>query len=261
MTGESDLPRLSGEQCARYCDDGFLFLPDLISRRDIARVRDELDQLCQLTRDEVISESDGRTVRSVMNPQAFSDVFGRFVRHPALLGPVRQLLEREIYLFQCVINLKRPFHGAVWQWHQDFPTYYHDDQMLEPRAVNALVFIDEVREFNGPLMIIPASHKAPAYETAVDDTTTSYPLRAADETVVARLAGERGIEAPKGGPGSVIFAHTNIVHGSGPNMSPWPRTLASITYNAIDNKHGRSQRPDWVVRRDFAVLDPVVPPI
>ena len=133
--------------------------------------------------------------------------------------------------------------------------------MPEPRAVNALVFIDEVREFNGPLMIIPASHSAPAYETAVDDTTTSYPLRAANEAVVARLASERGIEAPKGGPGSVIFAHTNVVHGSAPNMSPWPRTLASITYNAVDNRHGRSRRPDWVVRRDFAALEPVVPPL
>lgn len=254
-------PQLSAEQCARYHDDGFLFVPNLVSLQDIKRVQDELAALCRLTREEVILENDGRTVRSVMNPQAFSDLFVRFVRHPALLGPVRQLLEREIYLFQCLLNMKRPFDGAVWQWHQDFPTYHHDDRMPAPRAVNALVFIDEVREFNGPLMIIPASHNAPAYETAVDDTTTSYPLRAADEAVVARLAGERGIEAPKGEPGSVIFAHTNVVHGSAPNMSPWPRTVASITYNAIDNRHGPSRRPDWVVQSDFAVLEPVAPPI
>ena len=258
---ESDLPRLSAAECARYRDDGFVFVPDLIPPQDIDRVRAALDALCRLSRDEVILENDGRTVRSVMNPQAFSDPFGRFVRHPALLGPVRQLLDREVYLFQCVINMKRPFHGALWQWHQDFPTYFHDDGMPEPRLVNALVFIDEVREFNGPLMIVPASHRAPAYETAVDDMTTSYPLRAADNAVVARLADARGIEAPKGGPGSVIFAHTNIVHGSGPNMSPWPRTMASITYNAIDNKHGRSRRPAWVVRRDFEVLRPIAPPV
>ena len=155
MTSHHDLPRLSEEQCARYRDDGFVFVPNFVSETDIARVRDELDGLCRLTRDEVILENDGRTVRSVMNPQAFSDVFGRFVRHPALLGPVRQLLERDVYLFQCVINMKRSFHGAVWQWHQDFPTYFHDDAMPEPRLVNALVFIDEVREFNGPLMLIP----------------------------------------------------------------------------------------------------------
>ena len=257
---EPDLPRLSAAQCARYRDDGFLFVPDLVPRRDIDRVQDELDALCRLTRDEVILENDGRTVRSVMNPQVFSDLFVRFVRHPTLVGPVRQLLEREIYLFQCLLNMKRPFHGAVWQWHQDFPTYHHDDRMPEPRAVNALVFVDEVREFNGPLMIIPASHRAPAYETAVDDTTTSYPLRAAEDAVVARLADERGIEAPKGGPGSVIFAHTNVVHGSGPNMSPWPRTMASITYNAVDNRHGPSRRPGWVVRHDFEVLEALAPP-
>ena len=258
---DSNLPRLSEEQCARYRDDGFVFVPALIPQQDIDRVREEVDGLCRLTRDEVILENDGRTVRSVMNPQVFCELFMRFVRHPALLGPARQLLEREIYLFQCLLNMKRPFDGAVWQWHQDFPTYHRDDEMPEPRAVNVLVFIDEVLEFNGPLMIIPASHVAPAYETAVDDTTTSYPLRAADDTVVARLAGERGIEAPKGGPGSVIFAHTNVVHGSGPNMSPWPRTMASITYNAIDNKHGPSRRPEWVVRYDFEVLEPVATPI
>ncbi len=85
---DPDLPQLSGEQCASYRDDGFVFLPDLVSRADIARIRDELGGLCRLTRDEVILENDGRTVRSVMNPQAFSDPFERFVRHPALLGPV-----------------------------------------------------------------------------------------------------------------------------------------------------------------------------
>ena len=181
-----------------------------------------------------------------MNPQAFSDLFRRFVRHPALLGPVRQLLEREIYLFQCVINMKRPFHGAVWQWHQDFPTYYYDDEMPEPRLVNALVFIDEVREFNGPLMVIPASHNAPAYETAVDDMTTSYPLRAADKTVVARLADERGIEAPKGGPGSVIFAHTNLVHGSGPTCRPGrARSPRSPTTPSTTSTAARGAPAGW----------------
>ena len=119
-----DLPRFSEEQCARYRDDGFVFLPNLISERDIVRVRDELAALCRLTRDEVIFENDGRTVRSVMNPQAFSDLFGRFVRHPALLGPVRQLLEREIYLFQCVINMKRPVRWRGLAMASGFPDLF-----------------------------------------------------------------------------------------------------------------------------------------
>ena len=258
---EHDLYRLSEDQCAAYGEDGFVFLPDLIAADEIARARKELAGLCKLSRQEVVVENDGVTVRSVMNPQVFSELFERFVRHPGLLGPVRQLLAREVYLFQCILNMKRPFGGDIWQWHQDYPTYLHDDQMPEPRMVNALVFFDDVVEFNGPLMIIPASHKEPAHVAPVDDTTTSYPLRAIELSVVERLAKERGIVAPKGGPGSVIFAHTNFVHGSGPNLSPWPRTLASVTFSAIDNKHGASRRPDWVVRGDFTQLEPITPPL
>lgn len=258
---DDDRYRLTEDQCAGYHRDGYLFLPDFIPGEEISRARDELAGLCELSRQEVILENDGATVRSVMNPHVFSDLFARFVRHPALLGPVGQLLEREVYLFQIILNMKRPFGGDQWQWHQDYPTYLHDDEMPEPRAVNALVFFDDVIEFNGPLMIIPGSHKEPAHESPVDDTTTSYPLRAIDLAVVDRLARDRGIVAPKGRPGSVIFAHVNFVHGSGPNLSPWPRTLASATYNATDNKHGHSRRPDWVVCDDFTPLKPIVPPL
>ena len=258
---DNDRYRLTKEQCACYLQDGFIFLPDFIPIEEITQAQGELTGLCKLIRQEVIMENDGTTVRSVMNPHVFSDLFARFVRHPGLLGPVMQLLEREVYLFQIVLNLKRPFGGDIWQWHQDYPTYLHDDEMPEPRAVNALVFFDDVVEFNGPLMIIPGSHKEPAHEAPVDDTTTSYPLRAIDLPVVERLAKERGIVAPKGRPGSVIFAHINFVHGSGPNLSPWPRTLASVTFNAIDNRHGKSRRPDWVVCNDFTPLEPIVPPL
>ena len=35
---KSDLPRLSAAACARYRDDGFVFVPDLIPPQDIERV-------------------------------------------------------------------------------------------------------------------------------------------------------------------------------------------------------------------------------
>ena len=90
MTG-TDPYRLNDQDCARYREDGFVFLPDLIPESEIARARDELAGLCKLTRREVILENDGATVRSVMNPQVFSALFARFVRHPKLLGPARGL--------------------------------------------------------------------------------------------------------------------------------------------------------------------------
>ena len=54
-----------------------------------------------------------------------------------------------------------------------------------------------------------------------DTLTTSYPLWTLDKETVARLADEGGMLAPKGKPGSVLLFHSNIVHASAPNISPW----------------------------------------
>ena len=62
-------------------------------------------------------------------------------------------------MHQFKINGKMAFDGDVWQWHQDFGTWQNDDDMPEPRAMNVAIFLDEVNEFNGPLMFIPGSHK------------------------------------------------------------------------------------------------------
>ena len=70
-----------------------------------------------------------------------------------------QLFGEPLYMHQFKINAKAPFDGEVWQWHQDYGTWARDDGMPEPRAMNIAVFLDEVMAINGPLMLIPKSHK------------------------------------------------------------------------------------------------------
>ena len=62
-------------------------------------------------------------------------------------------------MHQFKINGKAAFDGDVWQWHQDYGTWMNDDLMPNARAMNVAIFLDEVNEFNGPLMFIPGSHK------------------------------------------------------------------------------------------------------
>jgi Phytanoyl-CoA dioxygenase (PhyH) len=50
-----------------------------------------------------------------------------------------------------------------------------------------------------------------------------YALR---KEAVAGLVGEYGITAAKGPAGSVLFFHSNMVHGSPNNISPFDRLLA-----------------------------------
>ena len=81
--------------------------------------------------------------------------------------------------------------------------------------MNVAIFLDEVNEFNGPLMFIPGSHKRGVIEAEHDLTTTSYPLWTIDHDTIAQLVGAAaGIVAPKGPAGSMILFHACLVHAS-----------------------------------------------
>lgn len=243
---------LSTSQMDDYSDEGYVFVPELLPVGDIRAVIAELPELCALQRPEVIFENDSQTVRSLMNVHTYSTAADKLIRNRLVIDPVKQILGSDVYVFQCVLNLKRAFTGDIWQWHQDFSTYLIDDGMPANRLVNVLIFMDEVNEFNGPLMLVPGSHRGEAIKNDVDDATTSYPIRALDNSRVASAVEVNGIVAPKGPAGSVIFANTNIIHGSASNVSPWDRVLISLTLNSVENKHQGSSRPEWVVMNNFS---------
>ena len=48
-------------------------------------------------------------------------------------------------------------YKVVWQWHQGFGTWIDEDMMLEPRAVNVVIFLGEVNPFNVLLMFVLGS--------------------------------------------------------------------------------------------------------
>ena len=105
-------------------------------------------------------------------------------------------------MHQFKINGKMAFDGDVWQWHQDYGTWQNDDQMPEPRAMNVAIFLDEVNEFNGPLMFIPGSHKLGVLD-AEHDTDAPPAIRCGRSTTTPSASWSRsgGIVAPKGPAG------------------------------------------------------------
>jgi ectoine hydroxylase len=254
-SSEEKIMELTAGQIGDYERDGFLFLKSLFSTAEMSILQRETAKILASDRREIVREKDGATPRSVFNMHAYNDAFAKLVHHPKIVDPITQLLRGPIYVFQIVLNFKQAFGGDAWPWHQDYPTYHFDDGMPRPRVVNALIFMDEVNNFNGPLMLIPGSHRIDFPLPAVDTTKTSYPARWLPEKYLASAALENGIVAPSGPPGSVIFAHTNIVHGSAPNMSPWNRSMISLTVNALDNVPVKpSRRPDFIVPADRTPL-------
>ena len=160
-------------------------------------------------------------------------------------------------MHQFKINGKRAFDGDVWQWHQDYGTWRADDEMPEARAMNVAVFLDEVNEFNGPLLFIPGSHKLGALEASHDLSTTSYPLWTIDNETIEKLVERGGIVAPRGPAGSMLMFHSCLVHGSSSNMSPWNRTIVYLSLCAVSNHIRRFKRPDYIAHRDFTPIEPL----
>jgi ectoine hydroxylase len=247
--------KLTPSQLNQFERDGWLMLENLFSAEEVATLMNDVPRIFALRRDEVVREKDGETPRSAFAAQTYSDPFRRLGRHPRLIEPVQKILDGPVYLHQFKVNAKAAFDGDVWQWHQDYGTWQRDDGMPEPRALNIALFLEDVTTFNGPLMFIPGSHNDGVLGAGHDTATTSYPLWTLDQKTVAALANEKGMVAPLGKAGSVLMFHSNLVHGSPGNMSPFSRTIVYISACHVDNHIRQFNRPKWIAHRDFTAIE------
>ncbi len=247
---------LSPTQLREFDELGYLFLPGCFDEAEAALLRDEAEAIYHSEREEVWREKSGAP-RTAFAAHTYNEAFALLGRHPRLIGPVQQLFAEPVYMHQFKINAKAPFDGEVWQWHQDYGTWARDDGMPEPRAMNIALFLDEVMAINGPLMLIPRSHRHGVLAAGHDTATTSYPLWTLDKETVTRLAAEGGIVAPTGKPGSVLMFHGNLVHASPPNITPYPRKIVYLTLCAVSNHIRTPTRPEWIAHRDFTPIEPV----
>ncbi len=246
--------QLTPEQLAQFERDGYLFFPALFTPQEVKTLLDEVPRLYAQQRPENVREKGSSAVRTNFAAHMYSAPFARLARHPRMIEPVMQLFDEELYMHQFKINGKMAFDGDVWQWHQDYGTWKNDDQMPEARAMNIAIFLDEVNEFNGPLMFIPGSHKLGVVDAKHDLATTSYPLWTIDNDTISKLVERGGIVSPKGPAGSMILFHSCLVHASTSNLSPWNRVSVYLSLCAVSNHIRRFKRPEYIAHRDFTPI-------
>jgi ectoine hydroxylase len=252
--------RLKPQQIEQFERDGYLFFPGLFSAEEIRNLNDAVPELYSRREAYNVREKDSDAVRTNFAAHLYSAPFARLARHPRMVLPVMELLGEPLYMHQFKINGKMAFEGDVWQWHQDYGTWLNDDLMPSERAMNVAVFLDDVSEFNGPLMFIPGSHRKGVVEARHDTRTTSYPLWTVDHALIRQLVeragGKRGgIVSPKGPAGSMIVFHSCLVHASGSNLSPWNRVAVYLSLCAVGNHIRRFKRPEYIAHRDFTPIE------
>jgi ectoine hydroxylase len=255
---------LTREQLDSYDTNGYLFFESLFSPDDVKALLDEVNSLKQ-QRDDidpeyVIREKDSGDIRSFFHIHDYNPVFKALAANPKLAGAAEQILASKVYLHQSRINLKPGFRGREFYWHSDFETWHTEDGMPQMRALSCTINLTENTEHNGPLMLIPGSHKS--FVSCVGETPENHYKKSLkkqeygvpDERIIADMVNEHGITACKAPPGSVVLFDCNILHGSNSNITPTPRNNVFFVYNSIlnilrDPYCGQKPRPEHIASR------------
>ncbi|MFQ5715815.1 MAG: ectoine hydroxylase [Nitrospinales bacterium] len=258
-------------QLESFEKNGFLIFESFLFREEIRKYQEELDRLRnnQAAEDnpEYFLEPASQEVRSIFNIHRTNELFHKLSCEKLILKIVTQLLNSPVYIHQSRINYKPGYDGKEFYWHSDFETWHMEDGMPRMRAISCSITLTDNNEFNGPLMLIPGSHKN--YIPCVGETPEDHfkhSLKKQEYGVPApgilkKMADQNGIVSFKGKAGSVIFFECNIMHGSNGNISPWPRSNVFFVYNSTENTLvdpfcGLKPRPEYIASRDFFPLKP-----
>jgi ectoine hydroxylase-related dioxygenase (phytanoyl-CoA dioxygenase family) len=163
-------------------------------------------------------------LRRVNAPIEVSDAFHKATVDSAMTDAVASLVGPDVKLHHTKINSKLPGAATAVKWHQDFPFTPHTNDDV----VTALLMVDEVTLENGPLEVLPGSHRGPIHSLWHAGRFTG-----AIDGDVARTCQADAVSVT-GPAGSVCLMHTRLLHGSAPNRSSSPRTLFISVYSADD---------------------------
>ena len=215
-----------------FDQNGYLLVEGAVSTEQLAAMRTQFESWVEDSREQQQAYGDtvdGRprfdlepghsaeqpALRRVNSPVEVSAAYYQAMTDSKVADVVAELIGPSIKYHHSKINSKLPGSHTAVKWHQDFPFTPHSNDDL----ITALLMIDQVTEENGPLQVVPGSHKGEIYNLwhdgvftgAVSDEITDYCLNNAVTCT--------------GPAGSVCLMHTRLLHGSSPNYSPNPTYL------------------------------------
>jgi len=226
---------ISEQDVAFYNDNGYLVVPDVLSPDDVAELRQVTEKFVEDARNVSehnavydLEDSHSPTeprVRRIKTPHAHHEAYARMVAHPNLLAVLQKIWGPAIRFDVSKLNLKAAGYGAPVEWHQDWAFYPHTNDDL--CAIG--IMIDDVDATNGPLMVIPGSHKGPILDHHADEGFFCGAIdprrREVDFGEAVKLTGAAG---------SITVHHARTIHGSATNTSGKPRRLLLHQYRAAD---------------------------
>ncbi len=232
---------LTQSQIDQFWRDGVLVVENAVTAEELKNLRDVFALWVEESREhehDYGETLDGRArfdlepghcaespaLRRVQSPEEVSDAYANVMRHAGTVDFVAKLIGPAIKFHHGKVNSKLPGAATKVKFHQDF-TF---QPMTNDDMITALLFIDDVTLENGPLEVVPGSHKGPLYSLWHNGVFTG----AVSDNVFEEH--ENNVVKCTGKAGSVCLMHASLLHGSAPNRSDMPRTLYITTYYSED---------------------------
>ena len=232
---------LSQNQKKQFWSDGFLLVENAINDRQLKNLKKTFLDGVNESRNykaDYGETMDGRPrfdlqpghssdvpgLRRIQSPEEISEVFADVMRNGRSVDMCAELIGQGIRFHHGKVNSKLPGTATKVNFHQDFPF----EPMTNDDMITCLLFIDDVTLENGPLEVVPGTHKGPLYShwhNGIFTGSVSDEILAEHEDKIIRCTGKAG---------SVCLMHASLLHGSAPNLSNKSRTLYISTYYAED---------------------------
>lgn len=226
---------LTAEQLGFYRENGYLMIREAIPAETVSTLRqiafDYIEKSRAVTESNDVYDLDqghgpnNPRLTRIKLPHKQHEAFAALLKSKEIKAYLQELVGPNVALQTSKLNTKAPGGGAAVEWHQDWAFYPHtNDDIL---ALGLM--LDDVDEANGPLMVIPGSHKGPVLSHhnkdgvfcgAVDPDDPNFHF---DKAVT--LTGKAG---------DMTVHHARTLHGSAPNRSDRPRLILFLECHSAD---------------------------
>ncbi|MEL6267657.1 MAG: phytanoyl-CoA dioxygenase family protein, partial [Pseudomonadota bacterium] len=207
---------LTAEDRAFYAENGYLLVENAVSPDQLARLRAITAGLIDASR--TVSESDERfdldaghtaeapRLNRIKLPHRQHPYFWEVLRESRMTGVLGDLLGPDTTLLTSKLNTKAPGGGRAVEWHQDWAFYPHTNDDLLAFGL----MLEDVTPDNGPLMVIPGSHRGPILSHHANGV-----FAGAIDPADPLFERERAVTLT-GPAGAMTVHHARILHGSAP---------------------------------------------
>ena len=227
---------LTNEQREFYFANGYLLVEQAVSEDWLEQLRKATNEMVDQSRLVTVSDAvwdiennhcaDTPRLRRLTSPNDHHPVYWEYAASAMVTDIVADLVGPDVKFHHSKLNFKWAHGGEEVKWHQDIQFWPHTN--YSPLTVG--LYLYECGEEQGPLVVMPGSHKGELYDQYNDEGQWTGCLSDAD---ASSLDASRAVQL-EGPAGSLTIHNCRMLHSSMPNRSAVGRPLLLNAYSSAD---------------------------